>query len=70
MIAALDAGAAHADQLLAARVERGRLLDLADDPRGGARPTLAAHLEKLGDEGRLPEGVEPAALTGPSFGGV
>lgn len=37
--------------------------------RIGAAASLAAHLQKLGEEGRLPEGVEPQALAGPASTG-
>jgi len=57
---ALDAGARTVDELLDAAW--GEV-----DP--GLRPvaaiTLAAHLDKLADEGRLPAGVERPDLTGP-----
>ena len=67
MIAALDAGARTRDELLARAWSE---VDFSISPmiRAAGEATLAAHLEKLGEEGRLPEGVEPAALTGPSFG--
>lgn len=53
LLAALDAGARSIDELL----DRA----WADAPtilRPAATITLAAHLDKLADEGRLPEGVE------------
>ena len=53
VIAALDAGARTVDELLDAA--------WADAPavlRPAAAVTLAAHLDKLEEEGRLPEGVE------------
>jgi glyoxylase-like metal-dependent hydrolase (beta-lactamase superfamily II) len=54
LVAALDAG----------ERDRGRLLDAAwDDVPEAMRPAAAvamqAHLEKLDDDGRLPEGVAP-----------
>jgi glyoxylase-like metal-dependent hydrolase (beta-lactamase superfamily II) len=58
VIAALDAGARTTDELLA------RAWDDVDVAAGGpllrfaAEATLRAHLEKLAEEGRLPEGVE------------
>jgi len=67
VVAALDAGARTVDELLTRAWED---VDLSKDPllRIAAAATLAAHLQKLADEGRLPDGVEPAAVTGPSFG--
>ena len=69
VIAALDAGARTRHELLAHAWSE---VDFSISPmiRAAGQATLAAHLEKLGEEGRLPEGVEPAALTGPSFGDV
>jgi glyoxylase-like metal-dependent hydrolase (beta-lactamase superfamily II) len=64
--AALEAGARTGDELL----DRGWAdVDFAAAPllRVAAAATLAAHLEKLAAEGRLPDGVEPAALAGPGF---
>jgi glyoxylase-like metal-dependent hydrolase (beta-lactamase superfamily II) len=53
LLAALDAGKRGADELLD---------DVWDDVAAPLRPaaavTLAAHLDKLADEGRLPDGVE------------
>ena len=45
-------------------------VDFASSPllRVATAATLAAHLQKLEDEGRLPEGVEASAVVGPSFG--
>jgi glyoxylase-like metal-dependent hydrolase (beta-lactamase superfamily II) len=64
LVAALDAGLRTADELLD-RV-------WSDAPaalRPAATVTLAAHLDKLTEEGRVPEGVErpavPAALRSP-----
>ena len=64
VVAALDAGARTRDELLD---EAWSDVDLSATPllRAAAWATLAAHLEKLAEEGRLPEGVEPAALAGP-----
>ena len=66
VIAALDAGARTRDDLLDRAWGE---VDFAAAPvlRTAAGASLAAHLEKLADEGRLPDGVEPAALTGPSW---
>jgi glyoxylase-like metal-dependent hydrolase (beta-lactamase superfamily II) len=58
VVAALDAGLWTADELLD-RV-------WSDAPaalRSAATVTLAAHLDKLDEEGRLPDGVERPALT-------
>jgi glyoxylase-like metal-dependent hydrolase (beta-lactamase superfamily II) len=56
LIAALDAGRRSADELLD---------EVWSDAPAALRPaaavTLAAHLDKLADEGRLPEGVERPA---------
>jgi glyoxylase-like metal-dependent hydrolase (beta-lactamase superfamily II) len=53
LVAALDAGARTVDELLD---------QVWDDAPAALRPaaavTLAAHLDKLADEGRLPTGVE------------
>ena len=53
LIAALDAGKRSTDELLD---------EVWDDAPAALRPaaawTLAAHLDKLSDEGRLPAGVE------------
>jgi glyoxylase-like metal-dependent hydrolase (beta-lactamase superfamily II) len=69
VIAALDAGARTRDELLAHAWSE---VDFSISPiiRAAGEATLAAHLERLGREGRLPDGIEPAALTGPSFGDV
>ena len=67
LLDALAAGARTRDELLAhawSDVE----LDAAPLLRVAAAATLAAHLQKLSDESRLPDGVAPDALTGPSFG--
>ena len=57
VVAALDAGARTHDELLARAWSE---VDFSTSPmiRAAAGATLAAHLEKLGGEGRLPEGVE------------
>jgi glyoxylase-like metal-dependent hydrolase (beta-lactamase superfamily II) len=56
LVAALEAGRRSVDELLD---------DVWDDAPAALRPaaavTLAAHLDKLADEGRLPEGVERPA---------
>lgn len=53
LVAALDAGLRSADELL------DRVWDDAPaNLRGAAAATLAAHLDKLDEEGVLPEGVE------------
>jgi glyoxylase-like metal-dependent hydrolase (beta-lactamase superfamily II) len=58
LIAALDAGKRSVDELLD---------DVWNDAPAELRPaaavTLAAHLDKLADEGRLPDGVERPART-------
>ena len=54
LVAALDAGLRTRDELLDAAWP-----DAPPALRGAAAMTLAAHLEKLRGEGRLPEGVEP-----------
>ena len=57
VIAALNAGARTRDELLAHAWSE---VDFSVSPmlRAAGEATLAAHLEKLGGEGRLPEGVE------------
>jgi glyoxylase-like metal-dependent hydrolase (beta-lactamase superfamily II) len=67
LVDALDGGARTADELLALAWSD---VDLGSAPllRVAAEATLAAHLQKLEAERRLPEGVEAAALAGPSFG--
>ena len=63
VVAALDAGARTADALLDAA-----WADVPDPLRPAAAVTLAAHLDKLEGEGRLPAGTERPAvpvLTGP-----
>ena len=65
-VAALDAGARTRDELLDHAWSE---VDFTVSPmlRAAGAATLAAHLEKLAEEGRLPEGVESAALAGPSW---
>jgi glyoxylase-like metal-dependent hydrolase (beta-lactamase superfamily II) len=66
VIAALDAGARTQDELL----DRGwDDVDFSVSPllRIAAAATLAAHLQKLADDSRLPDDVEPAAVAGPSW---
>jgi glyoxylase-like metal-dependent hydrolase (beta-lactamase superfamily II) len=67
VIAALDAGARTGEELLGRAWSE---VDFSASPllRIAAAATLAAHLEKLAEEDRLPDGVEPDALAGPSFG--
>lgn len=67
VVEALDAGARTGDELLD---HAWSDVDFLDSPllRIAAAATLAAHLQKLGEEGRLPEGVEASAVAGPSFG--
>jgi len=55
LTAALDAGLRKRDELLDAAWP-----DAPAELRGAAALTLASHLEKLAEEGRLPEGVEGA----------
>jgi glyoxylase-like metal-dependent hydrolase (beta-lactamase superfamily II) len=66
VVAALDAGARTTDELLD---HAWSDVDFEPAPllRFGAAATLAAHLEKLAAEDRLPDGIEPAALSGPTF---
>lgn len=66
VLAALEEGARSRDELL----DRAWAdVDFAASPvlRIAAAATLAAHLEKLADEGRLPADVDPAAVAGPSW---
>ena len=58
LLAALDAGLRGIDELLDAAWE-----DAPQVLRPAAAATLAAHLDKLADEGRLPAGVERPRLT-------
>ncbi|MBJ7329300.1 MAG: MBL fold metallo-hydrolase [Solirubrobacteraceae bacterium] len=53
LVAGLAAGRRTVDELLDAAWD-----DVADDLRPVAAVTLATHLDKLADEGRLPDGVE------------
>ena len=53
LVAALDGGKRSVDDLLDEAWD-----DAPPELRGAAAVTLAAHLEKLDEEGRLPEGVE------------
>jgi glyoxylase-like metal-dependent hydrolase (beta-lactamase superfamily II) len=55
LLAALDAGVRDHDRLLDAAWS-----DVPPELRPAASLTLAAHLEKLREDGRLPDGVEPA----------
>ncbi|HEX8854358.1 MAG TPA: MBL fold metallo-hydrolase [Thermoleophilaceae bacterium] len=57
LIAALDGGARSVDELLAQAWDDVPP-QLMEHVRPAAEATLAAHLEKLASEGRLPEGVE------------
>lgn len=53
LVEALDAGARGEDELLARAWS-----DVPAELRGAAAMTLRAHLEKLSEEGRLPDGVD------------
>jgi glyoxylase-like metal-dependent hydrolase (beta-lactamase superfamily II) len=66
VVAALDAGARTQDELLA---KAWSDVDLSAVPllRVAAAATLAAHLQKLSEEARLPDGVAPDAVRGPAF---
>lgn len=57
LLAALDGGRRTADELLDAAWS-----DVPASLRPAAMVTLAAHLDKLEDEGRLPDGVERPAM--------
>ncbi len=60
LVAALDHGLRSSDELLAEVWD-----DVPPELRPAAGVTLAAHLGKLADEGRLPEGVQwPAPIPG------
>jgi glyoxylase-like metal-dependent hydrolase (beta-lactamase superfamily II) len=59
LVEALDAGARTEDELLDAAWS-----DVPEVLRPAAALTLAAHLEKLAEEGRLPEGFSPEAPRG------
>ena len=67
VVAALEAGARTADDLLQ-RAWSDVDLDAAPLLRIAAAATLAAHLQKLRDEARLPGDVAPDAVAGPSLG--
>jgi glyoxylase-like metal-dependent hydrolase (beta-lactamase superfamily II) len=56
LVAALDAGARTVDALVDAAWD-----DVPDELRLAASVTLAAHLDKLEEEGRLPDGVQRPA---------
>jgi glyoxylase-like metal-dependent hydrolase (beta-lactamase superfamily II) len=57
LLAALDAGKRSVDELLNEAWD-----DVPPELRPAATVTLAAHLDKLDDEGRLPAGVERPTL--------
>jgi glyoxylase-like metal-dependent hydrolase (beta-lactamase superfamily II) len=57
LLAALDAGLRNRDELLDAAWS-----DAPPELRPAAALTLAAHLEKLAEDGRLPEGISPARI--------
>jgi glyoxylase-like metal-dependent hydrolase (beta-lactamase superfamily II) len=57
LVEALDRGLRDMDELLDAAWS-----DAPRELRPAAALTLAAHLEKLAEEGRLPEGVEPGSI--------
>ena len=67
VVDALAAGARTADELLA-RAWSDVDFEAAPLLRVAAGATLAAHLQKLEEESRLPDGVEPPALAGPAWG--
>ena len=56
LVEALDAGTCDADALL-----DHAWADVPRELRGAAALTMRAHLEKLAEEGRLPDGVDPDA---------
>jgi glyoxylase-like metal-dependent hydrolase (beta-lactamase superfamily II) len=62
LLAALEAGARSVDALL-----DDAWADVPDPLRPAAAVTLAAHLDKLEEEGRLPEGVERPRWPPPWF---
>ena len=66
VIEALDAGARTREELLD-RAWADVDFSVAPLLRFAAAATLAAHLEKLAAENRLPEGVDADALAGPGF---
>jgi len=57
LLEALDQGRRSVDELLDAAWS-----EVPPPLRGAATVTLAAHLDKLADEGRLPAGVERPSL--------
>jgi len=57
LVAALDRGLRDTDELLDAAWS-----DAPPELRPAAALTLAAHLEKLAEEGRLPKGIEPGSI--------
>jgi glyoxylase-like metal-dependent hydrolase (beta-lactamase superfamily II) len=61
LVAALGAGARQVQELLDAAWD-----DVPENLRPAATITLAAHLDKLAGEGRLPDGVERPAVWHPS----
>jgi glyoxylase-like metal-dependent hydrolase (beta-lactamase superfamily II) len=67
VVAALEAGARTQDELLG---QAWGEVDFSVSPllRAAGGATLAAHLQKLLEEGRLPDNVEPEAVEGPAFG--
>jgi glyoxylase-like metal-dependent hydrolase (beta-lactamase superfamily II) len=67
LVEALDRGYRTAGELLAGAWSE---VDFTASPllRAAGEATLAAHLQKLEEEARLPPGVDPAAVAGPSFG--
>jgi glyoxylase-like metal-dependent hydrolase (beta-lactamase superfamily II) len=68
VLAALDSGARTREELLQ---NAWSDVDLAAAPllQAAAAATLAAHLQKLATEGRLPPDVQADAVAGPRFGG-
>ena len=58
LVAALEAGARSEDEMLDAAWD-----DVPDALRFAAAITMRAHLEKLAEEGRLPDGLDAAAGT-------
>jgi glyoxylase-like metal-dependent hydrolase (beta-lactamase superfamily II) len=66
VVAALEAGARTGDDLLD-RAWSEVDFEAAPVLRIAAGATLAAHLGKLAEEGRLPAGVDPAAIAGPGW---
>ena len=66
VVEALEGGARSTDELLD-RAWSDVDFEPAPLLRIAAEATLAAHLQKLRDEERLPDGVAPDAVAGPSF---